>query len=335
MIKRKNVGILATGSYVPDTVLTNYELENMVDTSNDWIVTRTGIQERRIAANDQASSDLAYEASVQALKKAGIRGADLDMIIVATVTPDTTFPSTANILQYRLGAKKAASFDLAAACSGFLYGITTAAQFLENGRYRYVLVVGVECLSKVVDWSDRNTCILFGDGAGAALLGCVEEGYGFQSFELGSDGSGGHLLSVPAGGSRLPASMETVANKQHYIQMAGSDVFKFAVRVMESSSLTVIEKAGLTKEAIDFLVPHQANIRIIDAAVKRLGISPDKVAVNLNRYGNMSSASIPVALDELVESKRVHAGDYLLFVGFGGGLTWGASILRWNTTEQE
>lgn len=330
---RSKVGILATGSYVPDKVITNHELERMVDTSHDWIVSRTGIRERRTASEEQASSDLAYEASMTALKKAGVDAEQLDLIIVATVTPDTSFPSTANILQHRLGAKKAASFDLSAACSGFLYGVATAAQFIETGLYRHALVVGVDCLSKIVDWTDRNTCILFGDGAGAAVLGPVEEGYGFKSFNLGSDGSGGDLLQVPAGGSRLPASIETIANRQHFIQMSGSDVFKFAVRVMETSAKSVIEKAGLTIEDIDLLVPHQANIRIIDSAVKRLGLPDEKVVVNLNRYGNMSAASIPVALDESVQSGRINEGDNLVLVGFGGGLTWGASVLRWSAKE--
>lgn len=328
------VGILGTGAYVPEQILTNQDLEKMVETSDEWIVSRTGIRERRISEENQASSDLAYEASLKALKAAGIQAEQLDLIIVATVTPDTSFPSTANVLQNRLGAKKAASFDLAAACSGFLYGITTAAQFIQNGLYRYALVIGVECLSKIIDWTDRNTCVLFGDGAGAAVLGRVEDEYGFLSFELGSDGGGGDLLKLPAGGSRLPASEKTVANRQHFVHMAGADVFKFAVRVMGSSAEAAIEKAGLTKQDIDFLVPHQANSRIIDAAVKRLGLSVDKVVVNLDRYGNMSAASIPVALNEAVQNGKIHEGDHLVLVGFGGGLTWGATVLRWNTKEK-
>lgn len=334
MESRHAVGILGTGAYVPEKILTNQDLEKMVETSDEWIVSRTGIRERRISGEHQAASDLAYEASLKALKAAGISAEQLDIIIVATITPDTSFPSTANVLQHRLGAKKAAAFDLAAACSGFLYGITTATQFIQNGLYRYALVIGVECLSKILDWTDRNTCVLFGDGAGAAVLGRVEDGCGFLSFELGSDGGGGDLLKLPAGGSRLPASERTIANRQHFVHMAGSDVFKFAVRVMGASAESVIEKAGLTKQDIDFLVPHQANIRIIDAAVKRLGLSKEKVVVNLDRYGNMSAASIPVALDEAVQNGKIHEGDHLVLVGFGGGLTWGAAVLRWNTKEK-
>lgn len=335
MQKLKSVGILGTGTYVPNKVLTNQDLEKMVDTSDEWIVTRTGIRERRISGEDEAASDLAYQAAQKALEMSGITADQLDLIIVATVTPDTAFPSTANILQDRLGATKAAAFDLAAACTGFLYGIATASQFVQNGLYRYALVIGVECLSKIVDWTDRNTCVLFGDGAGAAVLGPVEEGYGFLSFDLGSDGKGGELLKLPAGGSRMPASNETVASRLHYIYMSGGDVFKFAVRAMGASAEAALEKAGLTKEDIDFLVPHQANIRIIDAAVKRLGVSKDKVVVNLDRYGNMSAASIPVALDEAVRKGSIQQGDHLVLVGFGGGLTWGATVLRWSMKEKE
>jgi 3-oxoacyl-[acyl-carrier-protein] synthase III len=335
MDKKISVGILGTGSYVPEKVLTNRDLEKMVETSDDWIVSRTGIRERRVAAENQASSDLAYEAAVRALDQAGIGAEDLDLIIVATVTPDTTFPSTANLIQDRLGAKKASAFDLAAACTGFLYGITTATQFIQNGLYRHVLVIGVECLSKIVDWTDRNTCVLFGDGAGAAVLGPVHEGYGFMAFDLGSDGSGGELLKIPAGGSRSPATEQTVKDRMHFLYMAGADVFKFAVRAMGSSAEAAIEKAGIKKEDIDFLVPHQANIRIIDSAVKRFGLPMDKVVVNLDRYGNMSAASIPVALDEAVRGGRIVEGDNLVLVGFGGGLTWGAAVLKWSTKEKE
>lgn len=335
MDKKTSVGILGTGSYVPEKVLTNKDLEKMVDTSDEWIVSRTGIRERRIAAPDQASSDLAYEAAVRALDSANVKPEDVDLIIVATVTPDTSFPSTANLIQDRLGAKKASAFDLAAACTGFLYGIATGTQFIQNGLYRYVLVIGVECLSKITDWTDRNTCVLFGDGSGAAVLGPVEDGYGFLSFDLGSDGSGGELLKLPAGGSRNPASEQTVKDRMHYLYMAGGDVFKFAVRTMGTSADAAIQKAGLTKQDIDFLVPHQANIRIIDSAVKRFGLPMDKVVVNLDRFGNMSSASIPVALDEAVRDGRIKEGDNLVLVGFGGGLTWGASVLKWSSKEKE
>lgn len=325
-----SVGILATGSYTPERVLTNMDLEKMVETSDEWIVTRTGIRERRIAAPDQAASDLAYEAAVRALKKANLAAEDLDMIIVGTVTPDHAFPSTACILQDRLGAVKAAALDVSAACTGFLYGIAAGAQFIANGLYRYVLVIGVEVLSKIVNYEDRNTCVLFGDGAGAAILGRVKEGYGFQAFDLGADGSGGSELYQPAGGSRMPASPETVERKLHYVSMNGSEVFKFAVRVMNSATESVLEKAGVSKDEIDLLVPHQANYRIIDSAVKRFGLSEDKVVVNLDRYGNMSSASIPVALDEALQAGRIKEGDNVVLVGFGGGLTWGATLIKWS-----
>ncbi|MBO8171069.1 MAG: ketoacyl-ACP synthase III [Bacillaceae bacterium] len=331
----QSVGILGTGSYVPEKVLTNQDLEKMVDTNDEWIVSRTGIKERRIAADDQAASDLAYEAALKALDASGVAAEDLDLIIVATVTEDMSFPSTSNLLQDRLGAKKAAAFDLSAACSGFLYGLTTGTQFIQNGMYRYVLVVGVEVLSRIVNWEDRNTCVLFGDGAGAAILGPVEDGYGFLSFELGSDGSGGDLLKQAAGGSRRPIDEKVLEDKSHCIYMNGREVFKFAVRVMGNASENVLEKAGLTKEDVDFLVPHQANIRIIDSAVNRLGLSYDKVVVNVNKYGNMSSASIPVALDEAVRDGRIQDGDILVLVGFGAGLTWGAGAMKWSTKEKK
>jgi 3-oxoacyl-[acyl-carrier-protein] synthase-3 len=323
------VGILGTGAYVPEKVLTNADLEKIVDTSDEWIVTRTGIRERRIAAPDEASSDLAVKAAERALEHAGVHADEIDLIIVATVTPDMLFPATACLVQDRLGAKKAATFDLSAACTGFIYGVATAAQFVATGVYKYVLVVGVECLSRIVDWTDRNTCVLFGDGAGAAVLGPVEEGLGFLSFELGGDGSGGDLLKIPAGGSRHPSTMQTVQDKMHRIFMAGREVFKFAVRVLGNATDEALKKAGLTKEDIDFLVPHQANIRIIESAVKRFGLTEDKIIVNLDRYGNMSSASIPVALDEVVKQGKIKKGDTLVLCGFGGGLTWGATVLKW------
>ncbi len=326
----QSVGILGTGAYVPEKVLTNADLEKMVDTSDEWIVTRTGMKERRIAAPDQASSDLALKAAEQALERAGVSAEEIDLIIVATVTPDMSFPTVSCLLQTQLGANKAATFDLSAACAGFLYGVTTASQFIQTGAYRYALVVGVECLSRITNWSDRETAILFGDGAGAVVLGPVEEGYGFLSFELGGDGSKGDLLKVPAGGSRLPASHETVEKRLHTIQMVGREVFKFAVRVIISSTEGALKKAGMTKEDIDFLIPHQANIRIIDAAVKRFGLDEQKVVINIHRYGNMSSASIPVALHEAVMEGRFQKGDKLVLCGFGAGLTWGATVLKWS-----
>jgi 3-oxoacyl-(acyl-carrier-protein) synthase III len=325
----KAVGILGTGKYVPDRILTNHDLEQMVETNDEWIVTRTGIRERHIAAETQATSDLAYEAAVRALEAAKLAPEDLDLIIVATITPDMFFPSTACILQDKLGARRAAAFDLSAACSGFIYSLATATGMLKSGMYRNALVVGAECLSRITDYTDRNTCILFGDGAGAVVLGEVPEGRGFRSFELGADGSGGPLLKLAGGGSRMPASADTVSSKAHYIHMAGNEVFKFAVRIMGSAAEDALRKAGIDKKDVDLLVPHQANIRIIQAALSRLELPEEKCMINLDRYGNASAASIPIALAEAVEQGRVSEGDCLVLVGFGGGLTWGASVLIW------
>lgn len=323
------VGILGTGSAVPEQVLTNDDLAKRVDTSDEWIRTRTGIRERRIADRDTASSDLAVLAAEKAMQAAGITPEEIGVVICATVTPDHMFPATACLVQERIGAKQAAAFDLSAGCSSFLYALSTAVPMLQTGMYRYALVIGVETLSKIMDFEDRSTCVLFGDGAGAAVLGPVEEGKGFLSFEMGADGGGGQLLIQQAGGSRIPASQESVLARQHFISMAGSEVFKFAVRVIGSSSEAALKKAGYTKDDIDYLIPHQANVRIIDAATNRLGLDPEKVFVNLDRYGNMSSASIPVALDEAVRTGKIQEGDLLVLCGFGAGLTWGATVVRW------
>jgi len=309
--------------------LTNQDLEQMVNTNDEWIVTRTGIRERRIAAEDQATSDLAYEAALEAMRNAGIAAEDLDLIVVATITPDMAFPATACILQAKLGAAKAAAYDLSAACSGFIFALASATSFIASGMYKYALVIGSECLSKITDYTDRNTCVLFGDGAGAVVLGPVPEGRGFRSFELGADGTGGELLKVAGGGSRYPVSQRLVDERKHYIYMEGREVFKFAVRIMGSAAEEALRKAGLAKSDIDFLVPHQANIRIIQSALSRLELSEDKCIVNVDRYGNMSAASIPVALAEAVRQGRIREGQRLVLVGFGGGLTWGASVLVW------
>jgi 3-oxoacyl-[acyl-carrier-protein] synthase-3 len=323
------VGILGTGKYVPERVLTNQDLEKMVDTNDEWIVSRTGMKERRIASEEQASSDLAFHAAEIALRNAGITADELGLIIVATVTPDMYFPSTACIIQGRLGAKNAAAFDLSAACSGFIYGLANASNFIAMGTYKYALVIGAECLSKITDYTDRNTCILFGDGAGAVVIGAVAEGRGFRSFELGADGTGGELLKVSSGGSRLPITNETIEKKSHYIYMAGAEVFKFAVRIMGNAAEEALRKAGLTKQDINLLVPHQANIRIIQASLNRLELSEDKCMINLHKYGNVSAASIPIALAEAAEEQRMKPGDCVVLVGFGGGLTWGAAVLIW------
>ncbi|MFD2670150.1 beta-ketoacyl-ACP synthase III [Marinicrinis sediminis] len=325
----KSVGIWGAGKYVPEKILTNEELEKMVDTNDEWITSRTGMKERRIAADHEATSDLAYQAAKQAIERAGIQAEDLDLIVVATITPDMNFPSTACLLQDRLGAKKAAAYDIAAACSGFIYALANASNFIAMGIYKHVLVVGAETLSKITDYTDRNTCILFGDGAGAVVLGEVAADRGFKSFELGSDGSGGELLKVSAGGSRMPASTATIEEKKHYIYMEGREVFKFAVRIMGSAAERVLEKAGMSKEDVDLLVPHQANIRIIQAAIERLNLPKEKSVVNIQKYGNTSAASIPLALAEAYEEGRVKEGDCLVLVGFGGGLTWASSVLVW------
>lgn len=327
-MEKANVGILGTGSALPSRVLTNADLEKMVDTSDEWIVTRTGIRERRIADPSEATSDYATVACQRALDRAGVQAEEVDLIICATVTPDTMFPSTANVIQDRLGAKNAAAFDLAAACSGFLYGCSLAHAQVVSGAAKYVLVVAGDILSKITDYEDRSTCVLFGDGAGAALIGRVPEGRGFLSFELGSDGSGAKYLFMPGGGSRSPATAESVANRQHYLKMEGQETFKFAVKAMTSSAEHVLEKAGLDRDDIDLLVPHQANIRIIEAARKRFGLDEDKVVVTIDKYGNTSASSIPIALDEAVRDGRAKPGDLVIMVGFGGGLTWGATACR-------
>jgi len=326
--KLTSVGFLGTGSYLPEKVLTNFDLEKIVDTNDEWITTRTGIKARRIAEDEQATSDLATIAAERALESSGLNAEDIDLIIVATVTPDMKFPSTACIVQANIGAKNAAAFDLEAACSGFIYGVVVGKQFIASGLYKHVLVIGAEKMSSIMDFSDRNTCVLFGDGAGAAVLGPVEEGKGILGVELGADGVGGKSLYLPAGGSRMPATIETVENKYHYIKMDGSDVFKFAVRAMAKAATKAIDRSELEVGDIDFLVPHQANIRIISSSAKKLKVPMEKVHVNLHEYGNMSAASIPVAFDEALKSGKIKEGDNVVLVGFGGGLTWGSCVVK-------
>ncbi|WP_026475966.1 beta-ketoacyl-ACP synthase III [Alkaliphilus transvaalensis] len=330
MIKGYAVGISGTGSALPEKVLTNLDLEKMVDTTDEWIRTRTGIGSRRIADDKTATSDLSTEAAKKALADANLKAEDLDLIIVATVTPDMAFPSTACIVQKNLGAVKAAAFDIEAACTGFIYALTIAEQFIKNGVYKNALVIGAETLSKVLDWEDRNTCVLFGDGAGAVVVERTEEGMGILSSYLGADGGNGEALTQPAGGSRIPASLHSVENKLHYVKMDGSEVFKFAVRAMGKAAMEALRLGGMELEDIDFLIPHQANIRIIEGSAKRLKLPMEKVYVNLDKYGNMSAASVPVALDEVVRNGLIKKNDKVVMVAFGGGLTWGSTLMKWS-----
>jgi len=331
---KMHIGLLGTGSAVPERILTNAELESMVDTSDEWIVSRTGIRERRIAEEGTASSHLAYDAALKALASAKLKAEDLDLIICATVTPDMAFPATACLLQDLLGVKSIPSFDLSAGCSGFGYALTVAESMLLSGSYTKALVVGVDILSRITDYEDRSTSVLFGDGAGAAILGEVPEGFGFLATELGADGASGGALQMPGGGSLRPASASTVEERQHYIKMQGSDVFKFAVRVMDEAAKRVVAKAGLSMEDIHWVVPHQANIRIIKSAAARLGIPEERFFVNVDRYGNTSAASIGLALDELARTGELKKGDYVVLVGFGAGLTWSALVIKWWSGEK-
>ncbi len=321
--------ITGTGSYLPENILTNLDLEKMVDTSDDWIMERTGIKERRIAGKKQAASDLAHEASKAALKSAGLKAKDIELIIVASVSGDMPFPATACILQDKLDAKKSAAFDVNAACSGFIYGLSVANAYIQSGTYRRILVVGAEALTKFTDWEDRTTCVLFGDGAGAVALEATEEDRGIVSTKIHSDGSLWNLLHIQGGGSRNPASTETVKKRLHFIKMKGNETFKVAVRALESLVLESLKENRLKASDIALLIPHQANLRIIQATAKRLGLPMEKVMINLDRYGNTSAASIPIALDEAVRGGKIRNGDYILLEAFGGGLTWASALIRW------
>jgi len=321
--------IIGTGMHVPERVLTNQDLERMVDTSDQWIFERTGIRERRIAAEDEASSDLAAAASLRALEMAGIAAADIDQIIVATTTPDRLLPSCACTMQQKIGATNAAAYDMFAACTGFVFGLGLAKGLVGAGIADTVLVVGVETLSRIVDYTDRNTCVLFGDGAGAAVIRPCAPGAGILAVDMHSDGELGDVLEIPAGGSRTPASRVTLEERQHFIRMHGKKLFPFAVRTMEDSLRKVMAEAGVSADELDLVVPHQANQRIIDAVRERLGIPEERVISNIVRYGNTSSASIPISLDEVVRAGRLKPGDHVGFMAFGGGATWGASLVRW------
>jgi 3-oxoacyl-[acyl-carrier-protein] synthase III len=326
------VSITGLGCHVPERVVTNDELSQLVDTSDEWIMERTGIRERRIAAPEEALSDLALPAAEQALDTAGVNARDVDLLIVATVTPDMAFPSTGALLADRLGAKDAAAYDLSAGCTGFMYAIAQAHGMVAAGLAKKALVVGGDVLSKIMNWHDRSTCVLFGDGAGAVVLERVSEG-GFLGFELGADGAGGVDLHLPAGGSRMPTSAETVGNGAHYVQMNGREVFKFATRVLVSSAEAVLAECDATIEDVDVYVPHQANVRIIDHATKKLGIDPERVVVNVDRYGNTSSGSIPLALADAQTDGRLREGELVLMTGMGAGLTWGSGLLEWTATN--
>lgn len=316
------------GSYVPERKVDNHELSEKVDTSDEWIRTRTGIKERRFAGENENTSDLALEASRRALEDAGVSPEKIDLVVVATITPDMAFPSTACLLQHKLGIPKVACFDLEAACSGFLYALDVADGMLSSGRYECALVVGAEKLSSIMDWEDRTTCVLFGDGAGAAVLAKEGEGAEMIGFQCGADGSNPSLLHQPAGGSMQPASQETVDSRGHFLKMNGREIFKSAVRVMERAAIELLEKHGLDKNEVDHVIPHQANARIVDSLSQRLEIPLDRFYCNLHKFGNTSAASIPLALDEAYKSETFKKGDLGLLVAFGAGLTWSATLVR-------
>lgn len=324
------VGILGVGHYVPEKTLTNFDLAQMVDTSDEWITERTGIKQRHIAAPEEATSDLAYNAAVAALADAGVQAEELDLVIVGTASADHIFPSAACMVQARLGAKNAAAFDLAAGCSGFVYSLAVASQMIKSGLYNKILIIGAETLSRIMNWADRNTCVLFGDGAGAAVVGEVEEGYGVLGIDMGANGDGGKYLIQPAGGSRNPATAETVAAHGHTIHMNGAEVFKFAIQIMGRTAKKALANAGMKPEELDMLFPHQANLRIITSAAKRLKMPMEKVWVNVDKYANTSAASIPIALCEAQAAGKLKKGDNILLDGFGAGLTWASIVLKWS-----
>ncbi|MCM8790364.1 MAG: ketoacyl-ACP synthase III [Candidatus Omnitrophica bacterium] len=328
MCETAKVGIIGLGKYLPKKILTNKDLEKIVDTTDEWIVTRTGIRQRRIAREDEATSDMAAEAAKKALADAKLKPEDIDLIIVATITPDMFFPATACLVQEKIGARQIPAFDISVACSGFIYGLAIAKQFISSGVYKRALVIAAEKLSSITDWSDRSTCVLFGDGAGAAVLGPVERG-GILSIYLGADGKQGDLIKLPAGGSRIPATAKSIEGKLHFIKMNGSELFKHAVRIMADAALEATRPLGLKAEDVHLVIPHQANVRILNAAAKRIGLSEDKIYLNLEKYGNMSAASSAVALVEAVEEGRIRKGDKILLDAFGGGLTWGAIVIEW------
>jgi 3-oxoacyl-[acyl-carrier-protein] synthase-3 len=325
----RTCSIAGVGSYVPERILTNADLEKMVNTSDEWITTRTGIKERHLARKDEFTSDLATQAASRAMQRATVKPEQIDLIIVATITPDMPFPSTAALVQQKLGAFRAAAFDLEAACSGFIFALEVAQQFIMSRTYDTVLVIGAEKLSSIVDWEDRNTCVLFGDGAGAAVLRNRPNAHGLLTAVMGTDGSKADLLFMAAGGSRCPASPESVASRLHYLRMEGKETFKNAVQAMQTAAEEALRRCEIDISRIKLIVPHQANFRIIDAVGERLGARPDQLFVNVHKYGNTSAASVAIALDEAVQSGRVQSGDLILLVVFGAGLTWGAAVIEW------
>ena len=325
----RSCSISGVGSYVPERILTNADLEKLVDTTDEWITSRTGIKERRQAAKDEFTSDMGARAALSAMQKAGVTAEQIDLIILATITPDMPFPSTACLIQRKIGAHRAAGFDLEAACSGFIYGLDIGQQFIMSRTYDTVLVIGAEKLSSIVDWKDRNTCVLFGDGAGAAVLQNRPNSHGLLTAVMGADGRKADLLFMAGGGSRCPATAESVAARQHYLRMEGKETFKNAVQAMQTAAKEALRRCELDISRIKCIIPHQANQRIVDAVGERLGAKPEQLFVNLHKYGNTSAASVAIALDEAVTSGRVQRGDLILMVVFGAGLTWGAAVIEW------
>jgi len=326
---QRTVSIIGTGSYTPEKILTNEDLSRMVDTSDEWITTRTGIKERRIAAKDETTSDMAAKAALKAIEQAKISPEEIDLLLVATATPDMIFPATACFVQKKIGAKNAACLDVSAACAGFLFGVEIAQQFITSRTYDTALVIGADKLTSITNWTDRNTCVLFGDGAGAAVLGHRGSAHGVISTNMGSDGEYTDILFMPGGGSKTPITRENAHLNLQTIHMSGKEVYKQAVTAMLAAARKAIDQAGLTVADIACVIPHQANLRIIEAIGERLGISSDKMFVNLDRYGNTSAAAVAIALDEANRSGRIKRGDYVLMVVFGGGLTWASTILEW------
>jgi 3-oxoacyl-[acyl-carrier-protein] synthase-3 len=328
-LPKRTVSIIGTGSYVPERILTNAELEKSVDTSDQWIVTRTGIKERRIAEKDEHTSDLAAKAALAAIENAGIDANEIDLILVATVTPDMFFPSTACFVQSKIGAKKAACFDVSAACSGFLYALEIAQQFITSHTYNTILVIGADKLSSIVDWKDRNTCVLFGDGAGAAILRHRGGGHGVIATHMGSNGDLSDILYIPGGGCRFPIAADNLDQRLNAIKMNGKETYKQAVNAMLNAANTVLEESGLNYDDLACIIPHQANLRIIEAIADRMEVPLERFMVNLDRFGNTSAAAVAIALDEAHRTGRMKVGDYVLLVVFGGGLTWASSVIQW------